>query len=139
MSDPLAEVLARYLKHLEARVRAVAGRTTTPDQEEDLAKLPEEFSALCKQDPRSCLALIVRALEDASSAFVAVIGSELLAKLLNENATAIRAEVGHQLRTSGMFRQAFANGLYSSIDPDVIAEWLEIFKEIRSARESKAH
>jgi hypothetical protein len=133
MSDPLAEVLARYLKHLEARVRSAAGRTTTPDEEENL---PEEFSALCKQDPRSCLALIVRALQDASSAFVAAIGSELLAKLLNENAAAIRAEVGHQLRTSGKFRQAFANGLYSSIDPDVIAEWLEIFKEIRSAKES---
>ena len=136
MSDPQAEVLARYLEHLEARVRSAAGRTTTRDEEENLAKLPEEFSALCKQDPRTCLALIVRALQDASTAFVAAIGSELLAKLLNENAAAIRAEVGHQLRTSGTFRQAFSNGLYSSIDPDVIAEWLEIFKQIRSAKES---
>jgi sugar-specific transcriptional regulator TrmB len=135
MPEPPSDVLARYLEHLDARVRAAAGRTTALDEEENLANLPDEFSALCKKDPRTCLALIIRALEDASTAFVAAIGSELLAKLLNENAAAIRAEVGHQLRTSPSFRQAFSNGLYSSIDPDVIAEWLAIFKEIRSAKE----
>jgi hypothetical protein len=135
MPELPSDVLARYLEHLDARVRAAVGRTTALDEEENLTNLPEEFSTLCKKDPRTCLALIVRALEDASSAFVAVIGSELLARLLNENATAIRGEVGHQLRTSPTFRQAFSNGLYSSIDPDVIAEWLAIFKEIRSAKE----
>ena len=137
MSEPPAEILKRYRDHLEARVRSAAGRTTAIDDEEQLTNLPKEFSDLCKQDPQTCLALIIRALQDASTAFVAAIGSELLAKLLNENAAAIRTEVGHQLRTSGIFRQAFSNGQYNSIDPDIVGEWLTIFKEIRSAKKSE--
>jgi hypothetical protein len=127
--------LSRYVEHIEARLRADQGHRTPRDMEEDLAVLPTELAAFCTTQPKECLEMVIRALQQATvPEFIRAVGDELLENLLNENSAVIHMEVVNQLRTNRRFRQAFACANYPSVDPFVIAEWIEIFQELGTTK-----
>lgn len=137
-NTPMSEAdrLAEYLEHLQARVRARQGRSTTADKAGNRAILPANIAALCAREPGECLDLIVRALgETIAPEAVAAIGDGLLEDLLNENAGRIADRVSDQLRTNKKFRQAFGFGNHSSVDPAVIEEWVAIFASLGTTKE----
>src|SRR5215212_3183009 len=126
----MSDLLAPYLQHLEARIRA--------RQHQDLARLPPELAAFCSSQPAQCLQLVIRALEAVTTPqLVQAIGEELLDNLLNESSAAIHAEVSDQLRTNRKFRQAFACATYASVDPAIVSEWVEIFQELGTTKKAE--
>jgi hypothetical protein len=128
--------LAQYVEHLEASARARLHRSTPDDKERGLATLPPGISALCSQQPRECLDLIVRALaEPLSPEAVAAVGEGLLQVLLNESAGRLADDVSVELRRNRRFRQAFGFGNYSSVDPAVIEDWVRVFESLGTTKE----
>ena len=127
LMDERKDLLARYLTHVDARVRS---RQT--------AVLPEEIATFCTGNPRQCLDLILRALEaSTTSAAIEAIGNELLQNLLNEHSGRIGEDVAQQLRTNKVFRQAFSCGKYASVDPALIAEWVLIFEALGTTKQQE--
>ena len=130
--------LAAYLEHLKARVRARQNRSTLKDREEDLAVLPGELATFCASQPRECLELVIRVLQQATvPELIQAVGDELLENLLNENSAVIHEEVMHYLRTNGRFRQAFACGEYSSVDPALISDWVKVFQDLGTTKQAE--
>ncbi len=113
-----APLLSAYLEHLKAR-----------------QALPTEVADLCSQKPRECLELILQALQEPiGSQLVAAIGKELLENLLNEHSAVLADEVSEHLRTNERFRQAFACGVYASVDPAIIADWVKLFQDLGTTK-----
>jgi len=132
-------LLELYLRHLAHRVKS-AGKNlrTYSDEEHDLLIIPDEVSAFCSSGPEACLQVVCDALAATSSPqIIAAIGDGLLEDLLNGKATLLRREVAHQLRTSKKFRQAFANGEYSSVPPEIVVEWVAIFQQLGTSKEAE--
>src|SRR6187431_121706 len=116
--------LAAYLEHLEARVR------------EPKRALPGDLSAFCSSNPKDCLALILTALERVTTPqAIIAIGDELLENLLNESSGRLDGEVSQQLRANKKFRQAFAFGNYASVDPAIVADWVQIFQDLGTTKD----
>jgi hypothetical protein len=125
--------LSRYLEHLRARVRA----SGNPELKES-AVLPPEISTFCASHPRDCLQLIIDALEHVDSPhLVHAIGDQLLENLLNANAAELQVEVTGQLTTSRKFRQAFACGTHTSVDPAIISEWVNTLRDIGTSKKAE--
>jgi hypothetical protein len=119
-------LLASYIEHLEARTRAQRG-TRVP--------IPNAISHHCSEQPRECLDLVLTALERAeTSRTVEAIGDGLLESLLNEHADRISQDVADHLRTNGRFRQAFASGTHSSVDPTIMEDWLAVFQDLGTTK-----
>ena len=133
-SEPL---LGLYLRHLAERVKSVGQNLRgRPEEEDDLLILPFEILEQCSASPLACLQLICDALAATSSPEVtAAIGDDLLESLLNGKASVLRREVAMQLQTNKKFRQAFANGEYSAVHPEIVAEWVAIFRELGTTKE----
>ena len=68
---------------------------------------------------------------------IVAIGDELLENLLNEYSDRIATEVPHHLRTNKRFRQAFAFGNYSSVDPALISDWVAIFQQLGTTKDAE--
>lgn len=122
--------LAGYLGHLKARVRA--------RQNKSRPRLPADLATFCTSQPQECLELILQALQAATAPeLVQAIGNELLENLLNERSGVLHAEVAQHLRTNRRFRQAFACGNYSSVDPLLISEWVKILEELGTTKHAE--
>lgn len=120
-------LLATYADHVRARVAAGGGR----------AALPAELAAFASAQPREALAMIVAALEEASTPEqVRVIGDGLLEDLLNEHSDALDADVTAALRRSKRFRQAFAFGEHASIDPVLLNEWSDVLGSLGTSKKA---
>ena len=138
MTSSSSSALPAYIEHLHARIRARSNTPTPRDHQENLAVLPDRVSELCKTDPRECLALIVSALEEVTSAhLVQAIGDGLLEDLLNQNAAAIHDEIARLLRSNQRFRFAFASGTHSSVDPSLINEWVELLRDLGTTKQAE--
>lgn len=130
--------LARYLEHLQARLRAREGRATAADKEGNLAILHPDISALCSRAPSQCLDLILRALaEPVAPQVVAAIGDGLLDDLLNESAGRIADQVSAELCRNKKFRQAFGFGKHASVDPAVIEDWVSVLQSLGTTKEKE--
>jgi hypothetical protein len=133
-----SDLLPLYLEHLRARLRARQQKPKPQNEEEDLDLLPSDLSRFCSSNPRACLDLILLALEQVHvPELVGAVGDELLENLLNEHSQTVQTEVAHHLRTNRRFRQAFACGTYSSVDPAVISEWVNIFQELGTTKQAE--
>lgn len=120
-----SSLLPDYLEHLRARLRA-------------RERLPESIARLCSQQPAACLGLITEALEQVRSPnLIQAIGDGLLQNLLNESSEALRTEVADLLRTNERFRFAFASGTFSSVDTQLIDEWLEVFQRLGTSKQAE--
>src|SRR5687768_7673468 len=99
-----SSLLAEYLEHLHARIRARSSTPTLRDQEEGLANLPASVSQLCRTHPHDCLELILAALREVNSPhIVQAIGDELLANLLNEHSGELHEQTATLLRGDQRF------------------------------------
>ena len=117
---------AAYLEHLQARVR------------EPKRALPDDISEFCSSNPEGCFALILSALESVMTPqAIIAIGDELLENLLNESSGRLGAQVSQQLRTNKTFRQAFAFGNYASVDPALLADWVQIFQDLGTTKDAE--
>lgn len=120
-----SSLLPEYLEHLRARLRA-------------REPLPASLARFCSQQPASCLTLITDALEQVRSPnLIQAIGDGLLQDLLNQRSEALRAEVAGLLRTNERFRFAFASGTFSSVDTQLIDEWLQVFQELGTSKQAE--
>jgi len=129
--DPLRQ----YREHLEAWLRARRGRSTPDDLDEDRFILSDEIAAFRRTHPHECLNLVLHVLRDSpTSELIEAVGDELLEDLLNENSAVVHSEVLHQLRNNRSFRQAFACGTYSSVDPAIISEWVNVFRDLGTTK-----
>jgi hypothetical protein len=127
MRDP-ADLLAEYLDHVQGRVRSGGGR----------AAVPADVTALGLAQPHECLALVVDALaEPVTPEHVRVVGDGLLEELLNESSDAVAEEVSAQLRQNKRFRQAFAFGDYTSVDPAVLGEWIDVLESLGTSKKAE--
>jgi hypothetical protein len=130
MTEP--DLLPEYLEHLRARCKP------RRDDAKELKVLPAAIAELASHQPDKCLELIVRALgEPLVPESVRAIGDDLLDNLLNERSAAVGDEVLHQLRTNKRFRQAFASGRHSSVDPAVIDEWVRLFQDLGTTKDAE--
>lgn len=137
MTDASAH-LARYLEHIQARLRTREGRATTADKEGNLAVLPSDIAELCSREPAQCLDLVLRALaEPVAPQVVAAIGDGLLEDLLNDSAGRIADQVSAELRKNRKFRQAFGFGKHASVDPAVIEDWVAVLQSLGTTKEKE--
>ena len=131
-------VVAEYLEHLQARIRAQSNTPTARDQEEGLAVLPSSLSDLCRTHPHDCLETITAALQQATSPhIVQAIGDGLLENLLNEHSETLHDQIETLLRHDQHFRFAFACGTYASVDPSVVDEWVTILQELGTTKQAE--
>lgn len=135
-SEPeTSDLLATYLEHLEARLRLTRAKVNRRDGDEALAVLPAALASLCTTEPQACLKLITSAIRKVDDpALVRAIGEGLLQNLLNESSDAIADDVTRQLRTDKKFRQAFSCGEYASVDPAIIAGWVNVFESLGTSK-----
>jgi hypothetical protein len=123
-----AELLAEYLDHVRARVTSGGGR----------AAVPARIAALCREQPHECLALILEALEEpVTPEHVRVVGDGLVEELLSESSDAVAAEVSTHLQKNKRFRQAFAFGDYTSVDPAVLGEWVDVLESLGTSKKKE--
>ena len=129
-------LLALYLEHLHARMRAQSGKPTARDKELGSAHLPESITGHCQEKPGECLALVTAALREVDSAnLIQAIGDGLLENLLNESSSDVRTETATLLRENERFRFAFASGKFASVDPLLLDEWLAVFQELGTTKQ----
>lgn len=120
-------ILAAYSEHVRARVAAGGGR----------AAVPAEIADFASERPSEALAMIVAALDDASTPEqIRVIGDGLLEDLLNEHSDALDAAVTAALRRSKRFRQAFAFGEHASVDPAVLNDWIDVLASLGTSKKA---
>jgi len=123
-----AELLSEYLDHVRGRVRSGGGR----------AALPDDVAAMCLASPRECLALAVDALEEpVTPEHVRVVGDGLVEQLLNDSSDAVAEEVSALLRKHKRFRQAFAFGDYTSVDPALLGEWVDVLESLGTSKKQE--
>jgi hypothetical protein len=123
-----ADLLASFLDHLHARIRAGGGR----------AALPAPLDALAREQPAVGLALVVDALREAETPeVVRVIGDGLLETLLNESSNAIATDVAAHLRKNKRFRQAFAFGEHTSVDPALLGDWNDVLQSLGTSKKAE--
>jgi len=135
--DRVPDLLPLYLDHLRARVKA-GGHRVVRQVDDDPAVLPAAVRSLCAAQPLECLRLIVRALREPLAApLIRAIGDQLLEDLLNESSGTIGSEVVDELRTNKRFRQAFACGEHTSVDPAVVAEWVSVLGELGTTKKAE--
>lgn len=124
MTEP-SSLLPEYLAHLRARLRA-------------REPLPASVALFCREQPAECLALITQALQEVRSPnLIQAVGDGLLQNLLNESSETLRAEVAGLLRRNERFRFAFASGTFSSVDTQLIDEWLEVFQALGTSKQAE--
>jgi hypothetical protein len=100
--------------------------------------VPADVAALGLARPHECLALVVDALEEpVTPEHVRVVGDGLLEELLNGSSDALAEEVGAQLRYNKRFRQAFAFGDYTSVDPAVLGEWIDVLESLGTSKKAE--
>ena len=130
------DLLPTYLEHLDARLRLRRAKPT--DEVKRLAVLPESVAGLTSSDPHRCLHLILRALDEtAEPERIEAVGDQLLEHLLNESSGRIAAEIAEELRENKKFRQALACANYSSVDPALISDWVNIFQSLGTTKEAE--
>ncbi len=124
-----SSTLSEYLDHLAALLRARSNTAAGRD-------LPDAVRDLCSRDPHACLELIVDALAAVDSPhLIQAIGDELLDNLLNEHSSQLQMEIVTLLRTNQRFRFAFASGRHSSVDPAIVAEWVDVLRELGTTKQ----
>lgn len=118
-------LLPEYLEHLRARLRA-------------REPLPDAIAHFCTEQPAECLALITEALQQVRSPnLIQAIGDGLLQNLLNESSETLRADVAGLLQRNERFRFAFASGTFSSVDTQLIDEWLQVFQQLGTSKQAE--
>lgn len=129
-----AELRARYIEHLEARIRARNDAAPGPE----FAAFEQELATLRTEHPKDCLALILDTLPHLSSAnLVQAVGAGLLEDLLNDRAAAVHDEVVAALGRDERFRQAFACGTFASVDPSEMAEWIDALRDAGTTKQAE--
>ena len=136
MTTEPTDLLSRYLEHIDARIRLRRAKPT--DEVRRLAVLPPDISALTSADPRACLDLILRALDETTDPEkIEAIGDQLLEYLLNESSGRIASDIAAQLRDNKKFRQALACAHYSSVDTALVADWVNIFQSLGTTKDAE--